>query len=813
MGNVFQDVRYALRGLRKSPAYTLVAVVTLMLAIGANLVAFGVLNALVLRPLPVSDPAELVQIRTGPRTSGGMLTTSYPAFQDFQRRNSTFRDIAAIYGYSGGVLRWGHAATNARGYEVSGNYFELLGVSAALGRFFRAADEQGPGSAPYLVLSDALWRRAFAADPGVIGTTVQLHQHSFTVLGVAAARFHGTERLERPDYWIPLVNGLHAEGSGNLLRRTGNAVTMIGRLKPGTTLTRATEDLNGIAADLAREFPETDRGIAVRLIHPGLFGDDGAVIHGFLLSVTALALLLLAAACANLASLAAARAADRGQELAVRVALGAGRLRLLRPLLTEAVLVALFGGTAGLAGAGVLLGVLHRWYPSFGYGGQQLAVSVDVDARGYVAALVLTVGSALVFGLVAARQAWRSTPSAAMKGAPAKATHRRGCRLRNGLLGIQIAICTLLISASWVAVRGAMRALHAPLGFVPQGAMLAAVDLPQDGIGAAAALEQHQSILAAVRNLPGVTAVGAARTTPMGGGKRALPIYREGTTEFTPDQVVLATRAYPISPDYLEAAGTRLVSGRDVSWHDSADTPDVALVNETFARRMWGEMPAVGERFMFSRRLVTVVGVVEDGKYHDLMEAAQPAVFLPLAQHPASEVILVIRSELTPPEISAALHRTLGGIAPNVPITLQSWPAALAHVLFPARAATVALGVMGVLAAMLAVTGIFGVAAYNVSRRRKELGIRVALGARTGHVLRAAVGRPIVVLSVGATMGLLVGMLASRLLAHVVYQADTRHPVVLLGAVVTMVFIGLSGSVIPARRALAVDASRLLREE
>jgi hypothetical protein len=303
------------------------------------------------------------------------------------------------------------------------------------------------------------------------------------------------------------------------------------------------------------------------------------------------------------------------------------------------------------------------------------------------------------------------------------------------------------------------------------------------------------------------------RNTPMGGGPRDTPVYRPGTAEFVKANSALSTRTYPMSPGYLEAAGTRLLAGRDVSWHDTTETPSVAIVNKTFARRMWGETPAIGQRFYISERLTEVVGVAEDGKYQDLMESPQPAVYLPLPKGMGTEVVFVVRSRLAPGESAAALRRTLSGMEPNVPMTLRSWPDALGHQLFPARVATVALGVMGFMAAMLAVTGIFGMAAYTVSRRKKELGIRTALGARKTHVMSAAVGRPTVLLGIGSAAGLLGGILTSRLLGRIVYQADPSHPAVLVGAALTMALLGIAGSAIPALRALAVDPAKLMRDE
>jgi predicted permease len=800
------DVRYALRVLRKSPAFTVVALITLMLGIGANVVVFAVLNTVLLRPLDVSDPQSLYQLRHQQWMNFRLLTASYPAFEDFRRRNTTFTGMIGINAYAHAGLSWRDSLISVSGDWVTGNYFDLLGVQPEAGRFFHEGDEHGPDSAPYVVLSDALWRSAFHADRDIVGATVELSHYPFTVVGVAPPQFHGTERFVWPDYWIPLTNQQQAGGDDYLRSRTEISVTVIGRLKPGVTPQQATENLNAIAIQLAKEYPQTDDGQLLRLIHPGLFGDEGDVIRGFLWSVTALALLVLAAACANLATLFAARAADRGQELALRVALGSSRRRLVRQLLTEAVMVSLMGGAAAVVGAHLLLGVLNRWHSPYG------PLPISVDARVYLAGLALTLVSALLFGMVPARQVWHSSPLS-LKSGPAGAMPLRRLALRDVLLGAQIAICTLLVTASLVAVRSMVRVLHLPLGIQPQGAMLVDVDLSQVEQAGGTALEKRKEIIQAARSIPGVTAVGAVSHTPMTGGMRGIPIFPLGTAEFTLKNSVLAPYVFSMSPGYFGAAGIRLLAGRDVSWQDTLTTPYVAVVNQTFARKMWGQTPAIGQRFVLWSHLTEVVGVAEDGKYHDLQESPQPVAYLPLSQSESSEGILVVRSPRAPNEMAAELERALGSIEPNVPITAQSWPDALQAQFFPARAATVALGVMGLLAAMLAVTGIAGMAAYSVSRRMKELGIRMALGARKTQVISAAVGRPMVLLGVGSAVGLLSGVLASRLLGQIVYQANPRDPVVVGGAVLTMALLGVVASAIPARRALGVDPSKLMREE
>ncbi len=781
MKDLLLDIRYALRVLWKSPAFTLVALVTLMLGIGANIFVFGVVNAVLLRPLDVSEPENLYELRLKPWTRWKVLTTSYPAFEDYQQRNTTFSGLTGYDGFSGGRLRWGDTVKSVSGYSATGNYFDLLGVQPAVGRFFHEADVHGPNSAPYMVLSDRLWRSAFNADPGVVGTKVRLGKDPFTVLGVAPPRFHGTERFEWPDYWIPVVNDIDAE---YLRDRTGHPLTVLGRLKPGVTPQQAAENLSAITAQLAKEYPKTDTGVPLRLIRPGLHADEGDLIRGFLYSVSALAFLVLLAACANLASLFAARAADRSRELALRVALGASRWRLVRQLFTEAMVLSMLGGAAGMATACLLLAAVNRWgLPGYG----MLAAEVDLSV--YLVALILALVSGLLFGMIPARNVWQSSPLQAMKSGPVDATPRRRLALRDLLLGAQIVICTLLVIASLVAVQGMVRLLHAPLGFQPEGATVADMDLSE--VEGDVPLEKTKAMIEALRRIPGVTAAGTLNRLPFTGGIRGIPVFPPGTTELSLNNSVLMPYRLTISPGYFEAARTRLLRGRDVSWGDTTKTPYVAIVNETFSRRMWGDTPAIGQRFIF----------------------LESVVYLPLSQSDQSFGTFVVRSSRGQSEMPAALERTLSGLEPNAIITVQSWPETMAYARFPARAAAVALGVMGLLASMVAVTGIFGMAAYNVSRRMKELGIRVALGARTRNVMSVAVGRPMLLLGLGSLVGLLLGVFASQLLGQIVYQANPRDPVVVVGAVLTMALLGIAASAIPALRALAVDPSKLLREE
>jgi predicted permease len=548
-------------------------------------------------------------------------------------------------------------------------------------------------------------------------------------------------------------------------------------------------------------------------VKPGLIGDlFGDATRTFLFGILLLSFLVLLAACANLASIFAARAADRSRELSIRLAIGSSRWHILRQLLTEAVLISLAGGIVGTAFATVLLRLLTRWQPFSDF---PIHVTVTADARVYGLALLLSVASGMLFGLLPARQIWQTDAARVMKGAPAPVLFRR-FTLRDLLLALQIALCTLLVTASLVALRGMQRSLNAPIGFQPQGAMLASTDMQMAGYSNDAALPLQKRMVTDALAVPGVTAAGTVNTLPLSGSGSTTSIYRDGTAQFGVSHAALGAKFFDISPGYLKAAETRLMAGRDFTWQDDAKSPKVAVINQTFARKLFGNASAIGQHFMSGKGKddrYEIVGVVENGKYDSLTEDPWAAVFYPLAQGTNSRTTLVLRSQLPPADAAKALNHILSGIDPALPISIESWPASLGLVLFPARVAAASLGIMGLLAAMLALTGTFGVAAYSVSKRMRELGIRVALGARRAQLMRSALGRPFVLLTCGSLVGLALGMITSRFLAQIVYHATSHDPLVLGGVVATMALIGLVATWIPARHALAVDPARLLREE
>ena len=808
LADLGRDIRYAGRQLRRSPGFALTAILTLALGIGANVVVFGVLNAMLLRPLNVAGADRLLELA---HERPGDDNQSYPDYVDFKARTSAFTDMATYrLGYAG--MSSGGNAEKTWEYEVSGNYFDMLGVQPQLGRFFHASDEHGPNSAPYIVLSDAMWRTRFNADPRVVGTMVDLNKHPFTIVGVAPKGFHGTEIFFWPEYWMPMVNEAQLEGYSFLTKRGNHGIFVIGSLKPGVTPRQAEDNLIAVAHQMTRENPTDDDGLTVRLVKPGLLGDTlGGPAQPFLAAIMGLALLVLLAACVNLAGIFAARAADRSRELAIRLSIGSTRWRILRQLLTEAVLVSLAGGALGTLIATAMLGVLSQWQPITEY---PIHVTVVADGRTYLIAVLLSVAAGILPGLLPARQVWRTDATDAMKSGTTSARILRRVTLRDLLLGIQIALCALLLTASMVALRGMERSLHAPMGFVPQGAMVADTDMEMAGYSDNSAFPVQRRMIKAAAQIPGVKGAGTIDSLPLGGGGSNWSVYREGTTDLRSSNSVMSPKSYGISPGYLAAAGTTLLAGRDFTWDDGPKAPKVAIVNEIFAHKMFGEESAIGRHFLGGDKTnYQIVGVVENGKYEMLTEDPAPAMFFPLDQDHEANTILIVRSDLPPAEIAGALNRMLTSIDPSLPFSLRTWPDRLSFPLFPPRIATATLSVMGILAAMLAITGVFGMATYTVSKRLRELGIRVALGAHRTQLMRAALGRPLIVLLSGSLAGLVLGVLASRLLAALVYEATPRDPLVLISAVAAMTLIGLIATWIPARRALAINPAQLLRQE
>ena len=807
--NTIRDIRYSLRVLRKSPGFTFVAVLTLALAIGANAVVFGILNALILRPMNLPQVQSLYGIdRVGEDTP----TQSYPDYLDLRDRNRSFDGLAA-YRITEAGLDTGENPSSVFLFETSGNYFDVLRIQPFLGRFFHASDEHGPNSAPYIVLSYAYWHTRFQDDRGVIGRVVQIDKHPFTIVGVAPPEFHGTLVFAYPDFFLPMVNVEQVEGSNPLNDRGSSWVYLaLGHLKAGVTPTQAIADLNSIGSYLEKTYPKYDGHVNYSLSRPSLYGDFlGSRVRAFVTGLMLLAGLILAAACANLGSLFAARAADRTREVALRLALGASPARILRQLFTEALLISLLGGAVGLWGSVALLHGLSAWQPVPRF---PIHVALNPDANVYGIALVLALVSGLLFSLVPVRQVLRTDPYQIVKSGSTGTVGRR-ITLRDLLLVVQIAICALLVTSSMVAVRGLVRSMHSNFGFEQRNVLLVSTALRMAGYQGDQVPAMQRRMSDATEKIPGVESVGLIDWMPFSGGGDDSPVFTGEMTDLRPSNAVALPFWFSISPEYFHAAGTALLSGRTFTWHDNKNAPRVAVVNQEFARKIFGSPTnAIGKTYKIQDGTrIQVVGIVENGKYRYLTEDPQPAMFFPILQAPSSGTSLVVRSNRDSQQLATAIRSTLRDLDSGLPSYIESWNRQLDLAMFPSRVATVSLGVMGVLGAMLSITGIFGMAAYSVSKRLKELGIRLALGAQPKEVLQAALGRAVKLLVVGSAAGLILGILASRVLAYIVYQATPRDPLVLAGVVLSMLLLGLLATWIPAQRALSLDPLTLLREE
>jgi predicted permease len=805
----FQDLRYASRQLRKSPSFTIVAVLTLAVAIGANAVAFGALDAIVLRSVDVPNPQNLFVLG---RANDNFGYESYPNYLDLRDRNHSFEALAANNIAQAG-LDTGEGPTRVWGYEASGNYFDVMGLQPYLGRFFHASDEHGANSAPYIVLTYAYWHTAFHDDRGVVGRTVQLNKHPFTIIGVVPAGFHGTFPAFTGNFFVPIVNQELVEGQNQLNQRGTRWVSeMIGRLKPGVTPVQAVSDINAIGSELQKSYPKDLSKMAFALSRPGMADVFGGALKAFLAGLMLLAGLILLAACANLGSLFAARAADRSREVALRLALGSSRVRILRGLFTEALLISLMGGSVGLWCSVMLLRRLSVWqpFPQF-----PLHVPVSPDARVYTVALVLAIVSGLLFGIVPVRQVLRANPYEVVK-AGSFATVGRKLTVRDALLVVQIAICAVLITSSIVAVRGLARSLHSNFGFEPNNVMLAETDPGMAGYSGDKVPALQKQMLDAMQTIPGIATVALVDSPPLHMGWTSSIVFSDQATDLRPVNAAAETIIFKITPDYFSAAGTAVISGRQFTWHDDKNSPRVAVINQIFAHKVFGSTKdAIGHYFkMKDGTLTQVVGVAEDGKYTaNLAEDPQPAMFLPILQAPANDTWLLIRSDRDSQQLAAAIRAKLHELDPGLPSFIQTWNQGNNGALFAPRVATVSLGVLGMMGAILSITGIFGMAAYSVSKRLREFGIRIALGAQRNELLKAALGRAFKVLVFGSVTGLVLGILASRVLASIVYQATPRDPLVLAGAVLAMSLLGLLATWVPAQRALSIDPMILLREE
>ncbi len=810
--NLARDLRYAVQMLRRTPLFSAVAILTLALGIGANTFIFTFVENVLLRSLPVSDPERLVSLNWG-----GAPNMSYPNYVAFRDQNSVFSELVAsrvnIVNLSlrprENFLVWG--------YEATGNYFQTLGITPQLGRFFTPADDAAPGAHPLIVISDRYWRSHFAADPNVLGRVVKVNGYPFTVIGVAPPKFTGTELILACDFWVPMSMELEIEpGNDWYHSRDASNIWVMGRLKPGVSPGEAKTNLDQIARQLARSYPkDVNPKARFDLSRPGLIGEAlRKPLTSFSIVLTCLAALVLLLACTNLAGMLLARASDRHREIGIRLALGASRFRLLRQLMTESILLAVAGGAAGFAVAAVACRLFSSWRPAFDI---PFNTTLRPDSTVLAFTLTLAILATLAFGLTPALHSIRIDILPSLKDELIRGNLRR-LRTRDILVIGQIAISVVLVICSALVVRSLQHALSLKLGYNPDRAVSISFDLRLKGYTPDQSRRFSAALLQKASEIPGFEAVGLTSNLPLrldhgnnnviSRADRALPKLTE----------LRSATIYYISPGYFRAAGTQLLAGRDFASRDRVGTPGVAIVNEALAHLLFPNENPLGKRMRLSMdasdKGLNIVGLVETGKYEYLGEDPHPAVFLPIQQTGIAWTTLVGRGPLPPRVATNLLRKAVLDLNPELSISnAGSLKDQLALPLFPARMAALVLSLFGLLAMVLAATGLFALVAYAVAQRTREIGIRMALGARAGQVLATIFTRTVVLCAVGILLGAAGTFFASRLLSSVLYGVSPRDPAAYGSALVLMIAVSLLACWNPANRAIRTDPARTLREE
>ncbi|HZD32376.1 MAG TPA: ABC transporter permease, partial [Candidatus Angelobacter sp.] len=672
MISLLQDLRFAVRQMRRSPGFAVTAVLILALGIAANVIVFGVLEALILKPLDVPHPDRVMTF--APHVADYPIF-AYPEIRDVRDGNTVFSAVAAdtITGFgleADGITRpiWG--------YEVSGQYFEVVGIKPFLGRLLTRADDDHPGASEAAVLTFAAWKSDFAADPNVVGKTVRINKRPYTIVGVAQEGFYGTEKFLQPEIFVPMANAPFLDGVNWLESRTEKKVFPIVRIKDGVSLTQVQAELDTIAARVRKQYPKEDDQLEYKLARPGMVGDFlGGAARRFLAGVMALAGIVLLAACANLGSLFAARTADRTREIAIRLAVGSSRWRVLRQVLAEALVVSVIGGAFACGLAWISLRGLANWHPPTDY---PMRFSVEPQPMLVLVALLISVLAGVFFGVMPLRQIFRADPNDAIKSGGNQTGARRRWALRDVLLAAQIALCCVTITAAFVSLRGLARTMTADLGFDPKNAVLATFDLSQAAYSGVAADQFQRQLQERLAQVPGVETVGYANTTPTTGANGTPPVYSQQTSDFRPSNAAFYVFEYDISPKYLAACATPLLAGRDVSFDDTTTAPPVAIVNQEFVHRLFkldkthaGD--AVGRYFKNQSGVsIQIVGIAGDGKYFLVSETQRAAAYFPVSQRPTRETSLVVRTGPDPTgtatnDMAATVRKTIRDLDPAVP--------------------------------------------------------------------------------------------------------------------------------------------------
>ena len=812
METFWRNLQYSLRTLRKRPGFTLTVVITLALGIGANATIFTWIKAVLLEPLPgIEQPERLVEV-WGATRNNSALSLSYLDYLDYRDRTVVFSGLAA---HQVQPLNLGRGGKPERvwGAVVSGNYFNVLGVKALIGRTFLPEEDRTPNSHPVAVIGYGLWQRDFGADPKVIGRTITLNEHDFTIIGVTPKEFGSPFAGIALDAWTPvMMKDYVALPHFSLTDRGSRWLMVMGRLKPGVTVVQAQANIAAIARQLERTYRQTNdqMGAAVYLLSQSPFSLKRSMQSALAVLMAAVAIVLLIA-CANIANLLLARGASRRKEIAVRLALGSTRWRMLGQMLTESFVLASCGAAVGLTLAFWTARSLPAFLPPYG-------IQVSFDTRPDVVVLAFTLGltviTTVLFGLAPALQASKPDLVAALKdNAAALGQGRRKFPLQHALVISQMALSTVALISAGLFVRSLREAYEADPGFDPHRVLLASFDPFLSGHDDNHGREFYRRLIERVRTLPGVQLVTLARRLPLTlSGIAFANVVIDGYTPAKDEDMHLNYET--VGPDYFRTMRIPLVQGRDFDERDNEHARGVVIINETMARHYWTGGDALGRRIKLDKSWLQIVGIAKDVKNRTLNEALQPFLYVPFLQDYRSNMILVARTVIEPKTMFHAVRAETAALDPKIPMfDAKTFEQHIGLSLFLQRMAATILSIFGLLALSLAAVGVYGVMAYAVSQRTRELGIRISIGASRSDVLKLILGQGLTLSVVGLIGGLVTALVVTRFSAHLLYGVSSADPVTFTVIALLLLGVAVVSGYFPARRATRIDPVVALRME
>jgi macrolide transport system ATP-binding/permease protein len=823
LGDLWQDLRYAARTLRKQPTFALAAIVTLALGIGANTAIFTVVNATLLQRLPVPDRDRLVYVQR--EKNGGVFP--YPMYTALRDGIQTFDGLAAWSGFAAS-LNAGDGVDRTLGYLVTGNFFEVIGLAADRGRLLTPGDDVTPSGHPVVVISRELWQTRFAGRPDIIGHEIRLNGNAFTIVGLTPAGFPGPRVGIVRHLYVPMMMAPVLRPPSDRLQSTASWLFLLGRLRPDRTATQARAEIETLGTTHARAVnPSTtpERMPVVPIDDDNSESRQRMRAAGFLLGGVVAAVLLIA--CANIASLLLAKATARRRELAVRLAIGASRARLVRQLLTESVLLSVVGGIVGLGLAWALVQAFQASPPPAG--ALPVAIDLAIDRRVLVFSIVLSLIAGLVFGVAPALKASRPGLVPALKGASSEGNDgERRYDLQKLLVVAEVALAVLLLIPAGLFVRSLQAAHAIDTGFDAEKLVSAPLDVNLLRYTNEKGREFYRTIVERAERLPGVESAAIARLAIMTGDGRVMGLMVEGRPEY-PDEFVFMQGAGVVTSDptrinanvvgagFFRTLGIPLVSGRDFDARDVEGRSPVAIINETAVRIHFKGGNALGARVSFNGRQGPwreIVGVVGDSTYAELGEASLPVAYLPVGQNHESSMTLYVRASVSPASLVASLRREIQELEPNLPVAgIETMTKTIGTSLYAARMGAWLLAGFGGLALVLAAIGIYSVLSFSIARRTREMGIRLALGAGARQVFLSVVRDGMTLVGVGAVAGLIVGFVATRSLEKFLYGVPPSDPATFAGAATLLIAIALVACIVPARRAMRVNPITALRSD